>query len=143
MNEGGTVAASGPEQGAGHANEDRRVLIVEDNWLVAIEIEAALSEAGYEVVGLAMSADQAVRLCGSERPAVVLMDIRLQGRLDGVSAAVEILQRYGIRSVFVTAHGDPETRARAEAAQPLGWILKPMVWSELGRRLEQIRTGQA
>ncbi|WP_222184602.1 response regulator [Geminicoccus harenae] len=138
------MAASRPEQGgAGHADDDRRVLIVEDNWLVAIEMEAALSEAGYEVVGLAMSADQAVRLCGSERPAVVLMDIRLQGRLDGVSAAVEILQRYGIHSIFVTAYGDPETRARAEAAQPLGWILKPMVWSELGRRLEQIRAGQA
>ena len=75
-----------------------RILIVEDNWLVAIEMEAALSDAGYQVIGIAMSADQAVQLCETERPDAVLMDVRLQGQRDGVDAAIEVRARFGIRS---------------------------------------------
>jgi DNA-binding NarL/FixJ family response regulator len=115
-----------------------RILIVEDNWLVAIEMEAALSDAGYKVIGIAMSADQAVQLCETERPDAVLMDVRLQGQRDGVDAAIEVRARFGIRSVFVTAHGESETRARAEAAEPLGWIVKPISSAELIRHIQDI-----
>lgn len=115
-----------------------RILIVEDNWLIAIEMEAALSEAGYEVVGLALDAEQAVQLCAAGQPDLVLMDVRLQGQAEGIDAALEIRARFGVGSVFVTAHGEPETRARAEPAKPLGWILKPIASEELVRRLDQI-----
>jgi two-component system, response regulator PdtaR len=116
-----------------------RLLIVEDNWVVAIEMEAALLDAGYDVLGIAVSANEAVDVCDRERPDMVLMDIRLQGGSDGVAAAVEIRERFGISSVFVSAHDDPETRARAAAAKPLGWIPKPVTSSELIKRLAGLK----
>jgi DNA-binding NarL/FixJ family response regulator len=102
-----------------------RILIVEDEYLVALQSEISLREYGFEVVGIAASADEAVRLAQSERPALVVMDVRLMGARDGVDAALEIFKTSGIRSLFVTAHYDDETKKRAEAAQPLGWLAKP------------------
>ena len=102
-----------------------RVLIVEDDHLVALEIEATLLEAGFEVVGIAATADEAVGLGKSMRPDVTIMDIRLAGKRDGVDAALDLFREEGIRCVFATAHQDAETRRRAEPARPLGWLSKP------------------
>jgi two-component system, response regulator PdtaR len=102
-----------------------RILLVEDDYLVGMEVEAGLGDAGFEVVGVAATAEQAVMLAESSRPRLVVMDIRLAGERDGVDAALEIHRRLGIRSVFASAHGDPDVRARAEQARPLGWIGKP------------------
>lgn len=106
-------------------NEVSRVLIVEDDYVVGLELEAALSEAGFGVVGTANSAQEAVRLAISERPILAVMDVRLVGRRDGVEAAIEMFDRCGVRCVFATAHNDAATRARAESAAPLGWLAKP------------------
>jgi DNA-binding NarL/FixJ family response regulator len=102
-----------------------RILLVEDDFLVGMEVEGGLAEAGFEVAGVATSAEEAVELAERERPLLVVMDIRLAGERDGVDAALEIERRFGIRSLFASAHGDPDVRARAEAARPLGWIGKP------------------
>jgi DNA-binding NarL/FixJ family response regulator len=59
------------------------------------------------------------------------MDIRIQGPRDGISAAIEIYERFGIRSAFVSAFGNPETAARAQAAHPLGWVAKPIRKADL------------
>jgi CheY-like chemotaxis protein len=115
-----------------------RVLIVEDNWLVAIEVEAALLDAGYHVVGIAVTSEEAVVFCETGRPDFVLMDIRLQGRTDGIQAAAEIRDRFGISSIFVSAHDDPATRIRAEPAKPLGWIVKPVSGSVLVDRIKTL-----
>jgi DNA-binding NarL/FixJ family response regulator len=127
-------SASGPDRASrspderapgDRRNEGPRILIVEDDYVVGLEIEAGLSEAGFTVVGTANSAAEAVRLSASERPMLALMDIRLVGRRDGIAAAIEIFDAYGIRSIFTTAHQDDETRVRAERAAPLGWLAKP------------------
>jgi DNA-binding NarL/FixJ family response regulator len=102
-----------------------RILLVEDDFLVGMEIEAGLRDAGCEVIGVAATAEEAVMLAESKRPLLVVMDIRLAGERDGVDAALEIERRLGIRSLFASAHGDAEVRARAAAARPLGWIGKP------------------
>lgn len=115
----------------------RRVLITEDNWLVAGEWRAALEDAGYEVVGVAASAEEALELCRLETPDVILMDIRLLGDRDGVEAAREARSLYDIPSVFVSAHDDSEMRRRAAEAQPLGWITKPVVPSRIPELLLQ------
>lgn len=107
------------------ANKAPRILIVEDDYVVGLELEAGLSEAGFEVVGSANSAEEAVRLAASERPILALMDIRLAGRRDGIEAALEMFMASGVRCIFVTAHDDRETRARAERAAPLDWLSKP------------------
>jgi DNA-binding NarL/FixJ family response regulator len=102
-----------------------RILIVEDDYLGAAALEGGLAEAGMRVVGVAGSAEEAVQLVKAERPTVVIMDIRLNGRRDGVDAALEIFRSAGVRCIFATAHHDPPTRARAESASPLGWLAKP------------------
>jgi DNA-binding NarL/FixJ family response regulator len=102
-----------------------RILIVEDDYLAATEIETALREAGFEVVGVASSADESVRLVRSESPALVIMDVRLAGRSDGVDAALTIFRETGVRCIFATAHNDAHIRSRAQPAAPLGWLAKP------------------
>jgi two-component system, response regulator PdtaR len=102
-----------------------RILIVEDDYLVAVELENSLAEAGFDVVGVAATAAEAKRVARTERPALIVMDIRLAGRRDGIDAAIRIYNETGIRCVFATAHAEPQMRQRAERAAPLGWVLKP------------------
>ena len=116
----------------------RRVLITEDNWLVAAEWRAALEDAGYEVVGMAASADEALELCREESPDLILMDIRLLGDRDGIEAAQEARSLYEIPSVFVSAHDDSDVRRRAAEARPLGWITKPVLASRIPELLVQL-----
>jgi len=117
-------SAAEPDTGAGLAGRPG-ILLVEDDYLVASEMEAGLIDAGLNVVGVAATAADAVRLTLAERPALAIMDIRLAGVRDGIDAALEIFRTTGVRCIFATAHNDPQTRARAEPAAPLGWIAKP------------------
>jgi two-component system, response regulator PdtaR len=102
-----------------------RILIVEDDFLVANEIEIALSDAGFDIAGVAASADEAAELAESQKPALVVMDVRLGGERDGIHAAVEIFRKFGIRCIFATAYYDQYLLARARPAMPLGWLQKP------------------
>lgn len=121
---GAVWTASDPGAG-GRVRDDPGILLVEDDYLVASEMEAGLLDAGLNVVGVAASAADAVRLTLTEKPVLAIMDIRLAGVRDGVDAALEIFRTTGVRCIFATAHNDPQTRARAEPAAPLGWIAKP------------------
>ena len=102
-----------------------RILIVEDDFLVAEDIEAALRDEGFHVVGVANSAGRAIELAAASNPALILMDIRLAGGSDGIDAAIQIYRDHGIRCLFASAHSDAHARRRAELAQPLGWLQKP------------------
>ena len=108
-----------------------RVLIVEDEFFIALHTESLLQGMGHSVVGTAVSADDAVRMAEQHRPDVVLMDIRLVGARDGVYAAAEINARVGTPLLFVSAHTDPATRQRAAATQPLGFLEKPLTQQRL------------
>jgi len=143
----GPDEAGGLEGGDSGASPDfpfgRRVLITEDNWLIASEWESALREAGYIVVGTAVSADEALAMGLEEAPDFVLMDIRLLGDRDGIDAALELRSRLGAPSIFVSAHDDAGVRARAAAAQPLGWISKPVLASRLAELIRQIAVSRS
>ncbi|MBZ9773974.1 response regulator [Mesorhizobium sp. CO1-1-8] len=134
------LAFSRDDMGAGQATPmaGRSILIVEDDYLIALDAEAGLTAAGFSLVGTAVSAEQAISIAVSTRPALVLMDIRLLGKRDGIDAALELYRDHGIRCIFTTAHGDHEVRLRAEAARPLGWVQKPYSIIAL---VEAIRTG--
>jgi two-component system, response regulator PdtaR len=107
------------------ANETPRILIVEDDYLIASEMEGALGQAGFDVVGVATSAEEALELGAAKRPALAVIDIRLAGKRDGVDTAIELFAKHGIRCVFATAHYNGDTRARARPANPLAWVPKP------------------
>jgi two-component system, response regulator PdtaR len=108
-----------------------RILVVEDDFLIALQTEAALTEAGFDVVGTATTAEEAVSLARAHRPALAVMDIRLASQRDGIDAAAELFKELGIRSIFATAHDDPHTRRRAEHCAPLGWLAKPYTTTSL------------
>lgn len=126
----GSGAESSDGAPVARKSEGRCVLVVEDDYLVGLTISDLLAGAGYTVLGPAVTGEEAVALALEERPDVVLMDIRLAGKMDGVDAAIEIA-RAGIRSLFVSAHSDPQTRTRGEAALPHGWVEKPFSDAQL------------
>ena len=101
-----------------------RIMIVEDDYMVALSNEWALTDAGFEVVATVASGEEALVAAAQVQPDLVLMDIRLAGSMDGIDAALP-LRSLGIRCVFASANSDPGTVTRSEAAEPLGWIRKP------------------
>jgi DNA-binding NarL/FixJ family response regulator len=101
-----------------------KILVVEDEAVVARDLEQTLIRLGYDVVGVAQFAAEAVSKAAETHPDLVLMDISLPGDKDGVQAAEVIIQRFGTPVVFLTAHTDKATVARAQAAKPAGYIVK-------------------
>jgi len=113
-----------------------RILIAEDEGLVAEDLRQLLQRLGYAVAGIVDTAAQAVTMAAALRPDLVLMDIRLEGEGDGIDAAIQLKQQHAIPFVFVTAHADPATLARATRAEPLGYVVKPFNERELGAAIE-------
>jgi PAS domain S-box-containing protein len=101
------------------------ILIVEDESIVAWDIKETLEKLGYQVVDFAISGAEAIRAATTSRPDLVLMDIRLAGAIDGITAGAEIYDRLNIPVVYLTAHADDRTLERATQTNPFGYILKP------------------
>lgn len=108
-----------------------RVLIVEDEQIVAADLERSLRSLGYDVLPLAETGRSAVRLAEHERPDLILMDIQLKGKIDGITAADEIVKRWKIPVVFLTANTNDEVALRAKATGPYGYLVKPFRVQEL------------
>ncbi|KRR22260.1 regulator [Bradyrhizobium retamae] len=108
-----------------------RILVVEDDFLIAMQSEVALTAAGFEVVGPATTAEEAVALAREAQPTLAVMDIRLASTRDGIDAARQLYQDFAIRCIFATAHDDVHTRRRAEPYAPLGWLPKPYTMASL------------
>ena len=108
-----------------------RVLVVEDDFLIAMQTELALTAAGFEVVGPAATAEEAIALASTAQPTLAVMDIRLASTRDGIDAARQLYQDLAIRCIFATAHDDAHTRGRAEPYAPLGWLPKPYTMASL------------
>ena len=101
-----------------------RILIVEDELIVALELEDRLRRQGYGIAGVARSADEALRIADEDQLDLALLDLRLAGDRDGVDLAADLRVR-GVPFVFLTAHGDEDTLARVRQVEPLGYLLKP------------------
>ncbi len=121
----------------------KRLLIVEDQELVAMTIASIVRRLNYELVGSAATADRALELVESYQPDVVLMDLQLRGGRDGVETARAIQARCAARIVFLTALGDMESIARMRSVSPVGIVLKPFRRSELFRHLMLAAANQA
>ncbi|MBN9690903.1 MAG: PAS domain S-box protein [Verrucomicrobia bacterium] len=113
-----------------------RILVVEDENIVAMDIERGLHHLGYTVVGRASRGEDALELAAKHRPDLVLMDIRLKGAWDGVETAEQIRRQYAIPVVFLTAYADEPTLERAKRAAPYGYLLKPFEETELHSVIE-------
>jgi CheY-like chemotaxis protein len=108
-----------------------RALIVEDEALVAEELSERLTRLGFSVIGTADSADQGIAIATRERPDLILMDIRLRGKKDGLQAADEIRRRLDTSIVYVSALSDAATVERAKRTEHDGFLLKPFQRTDL------------
>jgi PAS domain S-box-containing protein len=102
-----------------------RILIVEDESVVALDLSSCLERLGYTVVGQAARGLDAIRKCKDLGPDLALVDIHLKGNMDGIEAAEQIRTRFDIPVIFLTAHADKDTLQRARVTEPFGYLLKP------------------
>ncbi|MBF0519032.1 MAG: response regulator [Nitrospirae bacterium] len=108
-----------------------RILVVEDESIVAMNICERLKELGYEVADVVSTGADAIKRAGELDPDLVLMDIVLKGNMDGVETAEKIRNTYDIPVIFLTAYSDNDTLRRAKITEPYGYILKPFEQREL------------
>jgi DNA-binding NarL/FixJ family response regulator len=108
-----------------------RILIVEDQALVAEAMAAVLTDAGHLVVGIADNQRSALACASTVRPQLVLMDINLASNDDGIETARRLHKEHGLSVVFVTGYTDQRTRRRADGVGPAGYLTKPYLPSDL------------
>ncbi len=113
-----------------------RLLVVEDEAVVAIDVRGHLERLGYEVVGVADTGEEACRLAGELTPDLVLMDVQLRGPMDGIEAGLQIRRQLELPVIYLTAYADEETLGRAKASGPHGYVLKPFDERDLHVTLE-------
>ncbi len=114
----------------------KRILIVEDEGIVARDMKNTLTRLGYSVTSVAHSGPESVRRAEGEKPDLILMDIVLQGEMDGIEAAEKIRSRADIPVIYLTAYADPPILERAGVTEPYGYVLKPFRERELHAVIE-------
>ncbi len=108
-----------------------KIMIVEDEILIAMNMKVELSSIGYEICNLVVSGEDAIKIAEQEKPDVVLMDIILNGEINGIDAAREIHSRYNIPIIFTTGCEDEGTKKLAEAIEPVEYFIKPVEIEDL------------
>lgn len=117
-------------------NNPARILIVEDEAVIAMDLEVRVKNLGYHVVGVAAHADRALVLARTMHPDLALMDVHIFGERDGVEVATVMREEMNIPSVFLTAYSDDETILRAAESSPLAYLIKPIAERELRAAIE-------
>lgn len=113
-----------------------RIIIVEDELIISLEIKETLRRLGYQVVARVISGEDAIEKAGELRPDLILMDIRLEGEMDGITAAKRIMDLYDIPIIFLTGQSDEATLKRAIEISPSGYLVKPFNDRELFSNIE-------
>jgi len=103
-----------------------KILLVEDQVLIAVGLTEVLNQTGHEVVGVAATVSDALVVAANTKPDVAVVDVRLGGRQGGIEAAQLLQEQFGVPVVFLTAQTDLETKDRAAAVNPVGFLQKPV-----------------
>ena len=123
-----SVAAFRPTVAATAAAGDRppRILIVEDERIVAADLQEVLNGLGYDAYGIASSGAEAMAIARAKRPDIALMDIRIDGQIDGIEVAARLRREFNTAVIFVTALADDATVQRAKHTYPYAYLIKPV-----------------
>ena len=105
--------------------EDLKILVVEDETIIAMELEYRLKELGYQVPAIFASGEEAIASVPETNPDLILMDIMLKGEMDGIQTAEMIEQLFDLPVIYLTANTDPGTIQRAKITGPYGYLVKP------------------
>ena len=114
----------------------KRIMVVEDEGVTAMMISSSLVEMGYSVIAAEFSGEEAVKKAEEDRPDLIVMDIVLDGEMDGIEAAGEIQSRFRIPVVYLTAHSSDAMLKRIKKTEPFGHIIKPFNDRELHAAIE-------
>lgn len=112
-------------------NQPARILVVEDESIVAFNLQQRLSMLGYDVPAIAVSGQESIDLVEQTRPDLVLMDIHIQGDMDGIEVAAKLRETHAVPVIYLTAYSEDSTLERARKTQPYGYLLKPFSEREL------------
>lgn len=111
--------------------DDIKILIVEDDAIISMDIEQRVKKHGYIVSGVVDRPEKVFANVMNERPDIILMDINIKGDMDGVEVAEKLLDEFDIHVIYITAYSDMSMRERALKTEPLGYLVKPIRESEL------------
>ncbi|HEY0799006.1 MAG TPA: response regulator, partial [Candidatus Baltobacteraceae bacterium] len=129
-------AMRGRLQSPADERERPTILVVEDEQIVALDLEQTLHEIGYHVVGVTDNGSDAIALADEHKPKLVLMDVLLRGKMSGIDAASRISRSGETPVIFLTANSDRDTVSRAAEVAPYGFIIKPFNLKELTAAIE-------
>jgi signal transduction histidine kinase/CheY-like chemotaxis protein len=113
-----------------------RIFVVEDEVIVAEVLKMNLERSGYEIAGHEIYGEVVVESVARSKPDLILMDIRLKGKMDGIAAAIQVRERFDIPIIYLTAYGDAETLQRAKQTAPFGYLIKPFEIETLRSTIE-------
>jgi len=108
-----------------------KVLVVEDENIIAMDIQYTLRRFGYDVCGVVSTGEESIESAFRTNPDLILMDIKLRGKMDGIYAAKQIQSKFNIPVIYLTAYGDESTLNRVDRTKPFGYINKPFEEIEL------------
>lgn len=118
--------------------ENAKILIVEDEIIIAADISMMLNKLGYDVTGIIPRGEDALKSIEATRPDLVLMDVALKGKMNGIETALSIRETHQIPLIFLTANADDDTYNQAKAAQPYAFMSKPFRQADLSRTVELV-----
>lgn len=113
-----------------------KILVVEDEAIVARDIKVCLNKIGYDVLGSYSSGEKALEAIETNKPELILMDIMLKGKMSGIETSAVVKEKYGIPVVFLTAYADEKTIGKAKVTEPYGYIIKPFKEIDLRTSIE-------
>ena len=116
---------------------NRTVLVVDDEFLIAQGLQMQVEDMGLPVCGTAATAEAAIAMAEAHRPAVILMDVRLDGRMDGVDAALAIHATIGAKIIFITGSREESTQVRIAMDHPTAILFKPISSQQLQRAVDE------
>ncbi len=112
------------------------ILVVEDESIVAKDIQHSLKKLGYTVVGMCSTGEEAIKTAEELKPDLILMDIMLKGDMSGIEAAGQIREKFNIPIIYLTAYADESTLSKAKVSEPYGYIIKPFKEIDLHTSIE-------
>ncbi|SFM71297.1 response regulator [Methanolobus profundi] len=117
-------------------SKDIKILVVEDESIIALNIKKKLKSFGYTVPAMATTGEDAIKMAEITFPDLILMDVRLKGEMDGIQTAAEIRKKFDIPIIFLTAYSDDKVLERAKKTEPYGYIVKPFKANDLKSNIE-------
>lgn len=118
--------------------ENKKILIVEDEMIIALLIERMVHDLGYEVIAKVVSGEEAVNAAMEHQPHIILMDIRLQGEIDGIEAVSRIRKRHHIPVIYISGNTDKLHQDKVKKSERIDFLSKPITLSDLSRSLKKV-----